>query len=97
MNSFKLTKMALRDLRNIAKYTENRWNRSQRDIYIKQFDDTFHKLSENPEIGIPSDFVRQDYLKFPQGSHLIFYKIMRKNNIKIIRILHKKMDVASKP
>ncbi|HAS8147395.1 type II toxin-antitoxin system RelE/ParE family toxin, partial [Vibrio vulnificus] len=33
------------------------------------------------------------YRKFPQGSHVIFYRQIGSQNIEIIRILHKSMDV----
>jgi toxin ParE1/3/4 len=96
MSTFKLTRRAESDLRDIAKFTEHRWGRKQRNIYIKQFDDTFHALSDTPEIGKNCGHIKPHYQKFPQGSHIIFYRTLSKNNIQIIRILHKYMDVASK-
>ena len=96
MSIFKLTRRAKSDLRDIAKFTEHRWGRKQRNIYIKQFDDTFHALSETLEIGKNCDHIKPHYQKFPQGSHIIFYRATPKNNIQVIRILHKNMDVASK-
>jgi len=50
-------------------------------------------LSENPDIGKSCDEIRDGYRKFPQGSHVIFYKQMGSQEILIIRILHKSMDV----
>ena len=96
MSSFKLTRLAKNDLRSIARFTEKRWSKSQRNIYIKEFDDAFHRLAEGPGIGNSCDFIKDGYFKFPQGSHIVFYKKISENQIEIIRILHKKMDVASK-
>ena len=33
------------------------------------------------------------YRKFPQGSHIVFYKDGSTSKIEIIRVLHKSMDV----
>ena len=96
MNTFTLTRRAKADLKSIAKFTEKRWGREQRNIYIKQFDDTFHVLSDTPEIGSNCNYIKENYQKFPQGSHIIFYRTTGTNSIQIIRILHKNMDVLSK-
>ena len=73
MSTFTLTQRAKADLKSKARFTENRWGREQRYIYIKQFDDTFHVLSSTPEIGNNCNYIKQNYQKFPQGSHIIFY------------------------
>jgi len=96
MKSFELTKEAKEDLRKIAKYTEKRWGRNQRDLYIKQFDDDFHLLAESPPVGKQCDYIKNGYRKFPQGSHIIFYREGEKSKITIIRILHKNMDIEAK-
>ena len=95
MTSFKVTKKAFDDLINIGKYTQEKWGTLQRNTYLKQLDDCFARLSENPDIGIKCDNVKEGYFKFPQGSHLVFYKPTSQTSIMIIRILHKSMDVES--
>ena len=93
MKLFKLTHKAKNDLIQIAIYTEELWGKNQRNIYIKQFDDTFHLLSDNSRLGKKCDDIKTGYRKFPQGSHIIFYKKGSTSRIEIIRILHKNMDV----
>ena len=93
MKPFALTKKAKADLREIAQFTMRRWGKEQRNLYVKQFDDTFHLLAERPEIGKSCDEIRKGYLKFPEGSHVIFFRRSSKSKIEIIRILHKSMDV----
>ena len=44
MKTFELTKEAKDDLRKIARFTEKRWGRDQRFLYIKQFDDVKETL-----------------------------------------------------
>ncbi len=95
MSSFTLTRRAKADLKAIAKFTEQRWGRTQRNVYIKQFDDTFHMLTDTPSIGKECGYIKPSYQKFPQGSHVIFYKISSSEEIEIIRILHKSMDITS--
>ena len=88
MSEFSLTQRAKSDLKAIASFTEGRWGRAQRNIYIKQFDDAFHTLVKSPSIGKSCNFIKENYKIFPQGSHIIFYKIAPSKNIEIIRILH---------
>ncbi len=96
MKLFELTREAKQDLRRIARFTEKRWGRNQRFLYIKQFDDAFHLLAESSSFGKPCDDIKEGYRKFPQGSHIIFYREASKDKILIIRILHKSMDIESK-
>ena len=93
MSKFKLTVKAKADLKNIAKFTEKTWNKKQRNSYLKQFDNTFKLISNTPGIGKDCDFIKEGYLKYPQGSHIIFYKKVSADEILVVRILHKQMDV----
>ena len=46
MKPFKLTVLAKSDLKDIALFTQRKWGREQRNVYLKQFDDSFWMLSE---------------------------------------------------
>jgi len=96
MKAFELTKEAKEDLRRIARFTEKRWGRDQRFFYIKQFDDVFHLLAKTSSAGKQCKYIKEGHRKFPQSSHIIFYRESAKSKITIIRILHKSMDVESK-
>ncbi len=95
MKPFTLTVAAKTDLREIALFTQRRWGKEQRNAYLKQFDNSFWLLAENPDIGKTCDEIRAGYRKFPQGSHVIFYQQTGNQQIRVIRILHKSMDVIS--
>ncbi len=41
MKPFNLTVAAKADLRDIALFTQRRWGKEQRNVYLKQFDDSF--------------------------------------------------------
>lgn len=94
MKPFQLSSKAKADLKDIAFFTQRRWGQKQRNIYIKQFNDSFWLLADNPDIGKTCDAIRPGYRKFPLGSHVIFYKQTDCQHIQIIRILHKSMDVT---
>ncbi|OGT73096.1 MAG: plasmid stabilization protein ParE [Gammaproteobacteria bacterium RIFCSPLOWO2_02_FULL_56_15] len=96
MKPFALTNEAKADLKAIARFTEKRWGREQRNLYIKQFDDAFHLQAATPLMGKACDYIKTGYRKFPQGSHILFYKAGVVSKIEIVRIHHKNMDVDSK-
>lgn len=100
MGTFSLTQKAKADLKSIAAYTQRKWGNRQRHIYTKQFDDVFHMLSNTPDAGIACNYIKEGYRKFPNSSHLIFYRYLADGEIEIVRILHKRMDAKqqiSKP
>jgi toxin ParE1/3/4 len=96
MCTFTLTTKAKADLKSIAIYTQRKWGKEQRKIYVRQFDDTFHMLSENPKAGTECDYIKNDYRKFPATSHIVFYRSTSETNIEIVRILHKNMDARER-
>lgn len=95
MNKFVLSSKAKTDLIKIAKYTQITWGVSQRNDYLKVLDSTFHLLADDPALGINCNYIREGYSKYPQASHVIYYKEDKNNQIFIVRILHKNMDVNS--
>lgn len=95
MQLFQLSKEAKNDLPSIAVFTENRWSKTQRNFYIKQLDEAFLMLAQTPDLGILCDYIREGYKKFPQGSHIIFYKHSTSTKMLVVHILHKSMDYYS--
>lgn len=91
MPNFKLSRKAKADLKSIAVYTEGKWSKDQRNHYILQFDQCFHLLGENPNLGQTCDDISDGYRQYPQGSHIIFYRLAAQGYVEIIRILHKRM------
>lgn len=96
MPPFTIKAAARADLKGIAKSTEQTWGREQRNNYLTELDQTFHRLAENTELGKTCDYIRSGYRVFPAGSHLIFYKLGAGKSVEIIRVLHKRMDVSSR-
>ncbi|UZE97319.1 type II toxin-antitoxin system RelE/ParE family toxin [Alkalimarinus alittae] len=96
MGTFTLTTKARADLKSIAIYTQRKWGKEQRKIYIRQFDDTFHMLSKTPRVGTECDYIKTGYRKFPVTSHIVFYRGTSETSIEIVRILHKNMDARER-
>ena len=95
MNDFLLSSKAKSDLIKIAKYTQLTWGIPQRSDYLKILDSPFQLLANEPELGLNCDYIREGYSKYPQASHVIYYKEYKNSQIFIVRILHKSMDVNS--
>ncbi len=95
MKLFALTHKAKADLYDIAIFTQQRWGVEQRNLYVKQLDEAFRMLGKSPELGKSCSDVMPGYRKFPQGSHIVFYKAGSTSAIEVIRILHKSMDVET--
>lgn len=96
MGTFTLSKKAKADLRSIAAYTQRKWGKNKRRIYLKQFDDSFHLLADSPNLGVSCDYIKNGYRKFPVTSHIIFYRSTPPSQIEIVRVLHKRMDARAK-
>ena len=92
MESFILTRAAKADLKSVAAYTQRKWGKAQRKIYIQQFDNAFQLLSKTPSTGIKCDYIKLGYRTFQVASHLVFYRSLSQSIIEIVRILHKRMD-----
>ena len=93
MANFTLTEEAKNDLKNIARFTQKRWGREQRNHYLITLDDCFHHLSRNPSMGKGCDETRPGYHKFPTGSHVVYYRRKANGYIEVVRVLHESMDV----
>jgi len=96
MPTFTLTNMAKADLKEIARFTQNRWGREQRDVYLQMLDVSFHQLAANPLKGKDCGDIRIGYRKLNAGSHVIFYRQMLADTIEIVRVLHGHMDIETR-
>lgn len=96
MSSFTLTNMAKADLKEIARFTQNRWGREQRNLYLQMLDVSFQQLAANPQKGRDCGDIRIGYRKLTAGSHVIFYRQVQADTIEIVRILHGHMDIETR-
>jgi toxin ParE1/3/4 len=94
MSRFKITLRARDDLKNIGRYTERKWGKAQRNVYLYDLEKRFRWLAENPQLGKHRLDVTEGYYSFPQGEHVIFY-LLGQEIIEIIGVPHKEMDIVS--
>ncbi|GAA3928093.1 type II toxin-antitoxin system RelE/ParE family toxin [Litoribacillus peritrichatus] len=90
----RVTPRARDDLKNIGRYTERIWGKTQRNSYLSRIDARLHWLAENPQLGKHRTDLCEGYYRFPEGQHVIFY-LIGSSAIDIIGVLHKEMDVIS--
>lgn len=87
----KITPLAEADLEEIWFYTYKKWDVKQADSYQNSIVSVFRGLAEGVNTGRAVE-VREGYFKYVIGSHLVFYT-QSDEHIKIIRILHQRMDI----
>ena len=97
MADFTLTQKAKADLKDIARFTQKRWGREQRNKYLELLDASFRKIARNPAMGRNCGEIKAGYHKFPTGSHVIYYRRSSGPTIEIICVLHESMDVETQP
>jgi len=96
MLAFTLTNLAKADLKDIANFTQNRWGREQRNLYLQMLDVSFQQLADNPLKGKDCSDIRIGYRKLNAGSHVIYYRQTLADTIEIVRVLHGHMDIKTR-
>jgi toxin ParE1/3/4 len=91
---YSLRQQAQDDLESIWVYSDQEWGVEQADQYIRSLLSRFTWLSENPQLGKQRAEIKPGYYCFPEGMHLIFYKITQ-DGIDIIGIPHQSMDLIT--
>lgn len=94
MTTYRITPKAINDLKNIGRYTMEKWGKTQRNRYLEDIDKRFHWLAEHPHLGKHRPDIAEGYYCFPQGSHLIFYMV-NPFGVDIIGIPHQSMDFSA--
>jgi len=94
MNSpgYLLSQAAQQDTVSIRDYTMDTWGEEQTSIYLAQLEKRLEWLATNPELGKKRDEVKEGYRSYPEGRHIIFYRIS-KSGIEIIGVIHQSEDV----
>jgi toxin ParE1/3/4 len=82
------------DLEEIWLYSMQQWGVKQADSYVGSLLFRFSWLAENPYAGKHREDIKMGYYCFPEGRHLVFYKLTD-TGIDIIGIPHQRMDIVS--
>jgi len=83
---------AIADIDGIWDYTAENWGVDQADHYTDDIRDACYALAAGLKQGRPVD-VRDGYLKYAVGKHLVFF-VMARDGIAVIRIFHQRMDAT---
>ena len=93
MTDFILSESAKKDLRNITTYTMETWSETQAIKYYNILLDACEYLaSRQSPVGRSYDGIRPDLYGFHCARHIIFYRYLSSNRVRIVRILHERMD-----
>lgn len=91
---YQLRRVAERDLEDIWFYSFEMWGVDQADSYIRSLISRFEWLSDTPMAGRKRNDIKSGYRCFPEGEHVIFYKVVR-GVVDIIGVPHHSQDVVS--
>lgn len=96
VTGFKLRPAAKQDLANIWRSTLETWTIDQADRYVRELNDAFGLLVEQPKIARERLELSPPLRVLRSGSHMILYQIAG-DHIDIIRIRHVREDWLSDP
>lgn len=93
MASYRLTNKATEDLTRIWNYTVDTWSENQADHYFHLLLDSCQDLADGRVAGKQYEGICTGLLGKKAGKHIIFYRIVNRNVVEIVRILHERMNL----
>ncbi len=96
VTGFKLRPAAKQDLVYIWRSTVETWSTDQADRYVRELNDAFKLLVEQPNIARERSELSPPLRVLRSGSHMILYQIAG-DHIDIVRIRHVREDWLSDP
>ena len=92
---YRLQPEAEKDLESIWHYTARHWGVKRAIQYIDELDEAFQLLADEPLICRERGEFCPPVRIHSHAKHLIVYAL-HNSGIKIVRVLHESMDIASK-
>jgi len=92
VHSIVQSSQAEQDLTDIWIYTAEEWNLAQADLYLDELVAGIEGLSTHPELGYSRDDIRAGYRSLNVSQHIVFYTVTEEQ-VLIVRVLHKSVDV----
>ncbi len=93
MASYSLSSKAAADLVGIYEYTILHFGLEQARVYLFGLHERFQMLVEQPTQGRKADELAPGLRRVEYQSHVVFY-IPKDHGIRIVRVLHQRMDVT---
>ncbi len=87
---------AIDDLNDIWVYTTDEWSEKQADKYYAAIEFACTQIGKTPELGKEYDGISKNLLGLRTGKHIIFYQVISKDRIEVVRILHERMDLKNR-
>ncbi len=91
--TIRLRPAAKRDLVQIYQWTLRKFGMEQAEKYISGLSASVEFMAGNHELARDADDIRRGLLKYPFGSHMIFFRISG-NVLTVSRFLHQRMDAG---
>lgn len=91
-----LRQEAIDDLNDIWIYTFEEWSEIQADKYYAAIEFACKQIGKNPDLGKEYDGINNNLLGLRMGKHLIFYQVISKDRIEVVRIIHERMDLKNR-
>jgi toxin ParE1/3/4 len=88
---FRLSRLAIADLAEIADYTIETFGIEQARVYRDGLEACFRALAANPNLGRRAERLAPMLKRYKHHSHEVFY-LATNHEILIVRILHERMD-----
>jgi toxin ParE1/3/4 len=86
-----LSNKADSDLTDIYIYSYKTFGEAKADAYFLSLRDRLQALADDPGLGRPASYIRQNLFWYRHARHMIFY-VPEKTGVFIVRILHDAMD-----
>jgi toxin ParE1/3/4 len=96
MSKYFLSNKAVDDLSKIWDYTYEVWSENQADKYYYELLENCQELCENQSLGRNYIEIDMDIYGYKSGQHIIFYRMLNKEEIEIVRFLHSRMDLKNR-
>jgi toxin ParE1/3/4 len=93
---YELTKDAEQDLREVARYTLNRWGKEMLQQYRKGLKETFKAIVSNDVPKRTFSKTYPDLMVTKYRYHYIFYLSNNRPNPVIVGVIHERRDIVSR-
>ena len=95
MANYQISGKAEADLDGIWFYTAEKWSFEQAERYIDLLRNKIEEIAEHPTHG-RRYLMREGYRIIKVKSHHIYYKMLDEDTVRIVRVLHERMDAESR-
>lgn len=83
--------LAKKDFKQIWLYTFQTWGERQANLYLGELDQAIQALAADPERGKFRDHIRPGYRSIHVNRHIVYYTFTA-TLVRIVRVLHERMD-----